>query len=385
MDGIARILASKWFAVPVCALPAFFLFWEYSAALRDVAEASDGANVVPVRVSPMGEGNQSTTGDSVGVGGNMSSLAGAGKAPEYADFLFLVTEEEFKEATFGTLGTEHDETPGSAVRNAVGNQGGAVAAGGNRTEANATSGDSAGNDTDVDFSFTVSDDEFGRATEVLDLGEGESREEAIKRLAEQASEETLAGANLNERFIRKTGDVAIAFFIIVLCLTPIRRLAPSAKLASVRSGEWVAPGSRRLAARAKLASALNRHRRLLGLSTFFYACLHFTLYFDDGLNRLLNEWSLFYIQCGLASFLTMLALAVTSNKQAVRKLGGKRWKKLHRLLYLAVPLLFYHKGWTGKADLEQIREACVWFAPMLILQVARILKWRASIKKKQSK
>lgn len=363
MDGIARILASKWFAVPVCALPAFFLFWEYSAALRDVAEASGRPNVVPVRVSPMGEGNQSTTGESLGVGGNMSSLAGAGEAPEYADFLFLATEEEFKEATLGTLGTEHDETPRSVERNAVENQGGAVAPEGNRTEANATSGDSAGNDNDVDFSFTVSDDEFGRATEVLDLGEGESREEAIKRLAEQASEETLAGANLNERFIRKTGDVAIAFFIIVLCLTPIRRLAP----------------------RAKLASALNRHRRLLGLSTFFYACLHFTLYFDDGLNRLLNEWSLFYIQCGLASFLTMLALAVTSNNRAVRKLGGKRWKKLHRLLYLAVPLLFYHKGWTGKADLEQIREACVWFAPMLFLQVARILKWRVSLEKKQSK
>lgn len=350
MDGIARILASKWFAVTACALPGVFLLWEYSAALRDVESSSASPSVVPVQVGSGSEENRTDSGSGEGGDGNVSRVDETGDSVEYADFLFLATEEEFREATLGTFAEEGNATspviPPSESD-------------GNLTEENSTSQES----EDPGFSFTVSDEEFVRATEALDIEPGDDLEEVIKRRAEEASEETLAGANLNERFIRKTGDVAVAFVIIVLCLTPIRRLAP----------------------RAKLASALNRHRRLVGLSAFFYACLHFTLYFDDGLNRLLNEWNLFYIQCGLASFLTMFALAVTSNNRAVRKLGGKRWKKLHRLLYLAVPLLFYHKGWTGKAEPEQIREACVWFAPMLLLQIARILKWRASLKKKHAK
>jgi sulfoxide reductase heme-binding subunit YedZ len=84
---------------------------------------------------------------------------------------------------------------------------------------------------------------------------------------------------------------------------------------------------------------------------------------------------LFYIQCGLASFVTLSALAVTSNGRVVRKLGGKRWKKLHRILYLAIPALLYHKGWAGKASPDQIREALVWFAPMLLLQAVRLTKF----------
>ena len=61
----------------------------------------------------------------------------------------------------------------------------------------------------------------------------------------------------------------------------------------------------------------------------------------------------------------------------VRKMGGRRWKKLHRLVYLLIPILFYHKGWAGKGGLgsgdEQVVETLIWFSPLFVLQLARIL------------
>ncbi|MFP6900932.1 MAG: ferric reductase-like transmembrane domain-containing protein, partial [Opitutales bacterium] len=168
-------------------------------------------------------------------------------------------------------------------------------------------------------------------------------------------DEIMVGANLNETLTESTGNIAISFFLIVLCLTPLRRLFPH----------------------ALLVSALNRHSRLLGLACFFYACLHFTLYFDDGLQRLFNEWkTILYVQAGLAAFSVLLVMAITSNDWAVRKMGKHRWKKLHRLVYLLVPILFYHKGWAGKGGLdsgdEQVIEALIWFSPLFALQLVRI-------------
>ena len=201
---------------------------------------------------------------------------------------------------------------------------------------------------DVPLSFTVTDEEFLEATPEKVPDDSASEEIVPGNLAE--------GANLNEILTDDTGEYAISCFIIVLCLTPLRRLFP----------------------RVLLISALNRHRRLVGLACFFYACLHFTLYFDDGLQRLLNEWdNILYVQAGLAAFFVLLVMAVTSNDWMVRKMGGRRWKKLHRLVYLLIPILFYHKGWAGKGGLgsgdEQVVETLIWFSPLFVLQLARIL------------
>lgn len=198
------------------------------------------------------------------------------------------------------------------------------------------------------FSFTVTDEEFLDATPERVPDDSDGKVVVSGNLAE--------GANLNEILTDDTGEYAMACFIIVLCLTPLRRLFP----------------------RVLLISALNRHRRLLGLACFFYACLHFTLYFDDGLQRLLNEWdNILYVQAGLAAFFVLLVMAVTSNDWMVRKMGGRRWKKLHRLVYLLIPILFYHKGWAGKGGLgsgdEQVVETLIWFSPLFVLQLARIL------------
>ena len=299
---IARMVASKWFAGTLCIAPLFFLSLDYFQALSQLKEETSSS---VQRVFDA----------------NLSSLDTTVIDAEFADFSFTVTDAEFHEYTGGTF----KEIEQSSTANEV---------------------------PEDNFSFTVSDEQFDAATETLSLENGDQDAFVARKMAESTNQ-VKAGANVNERFLHETGNVAIAYFLIVLCFTPLKRIF----------------------SRAKLVSALNRHRRLVGLSAFFYAVLHLILYFDDGLNRLFDEWYLFYIQCGLASFVTLSALAVTSNGRVVRKMGGKRWKKLHRILYLAIPALLYHKGWAGKASPDQIREALVWFAPMLLLQAVRLTKF----------
>jgi methionine sulfoxide reductase heme-binding subunit len=303
MNEIARIVASKWFAGPLCVAPLFFLSWNYFQALSQLEQKSSSSIQ---RVSDA----------------NLTSVDTTVTDTEFADFSFTVSDEDFHEFTGGTFKQIEEES----------------------TE---------NEDMEDNFSFTVSDEQFDSATETLSLQEGGDQDAFIARKMTESANQVKAGANVNERFLHETGNVTIAYFLIVLCFTPLKRIF----------------------SRAKLVSALNRHRRLVGLTAFFYAVLHLILYFDDGLNRLFDEWYLFYIQCGLASFVTLSVLAMTSNGRAIRKLGGKRWKKLHRILYLAIPALLYHKGWAGKASPDQVREALVWFAPMLLLQAVRLTKF----------
>ena len=102
--------------------------------------------------------------------------------------------------------------------------------------------------------------------------------------------------------------------------------------------------------------SLLRYRRVLGLLAFYYALLHLTTYlvldqrldFDaiwaDILKRL-------YITIGMACFVVLLPLALTSNNLAIRRLGGKVWQRLHRFVYLAAILAVLHflmsvKSWS---------------------------------------
>ena len=110
--------------------------------------------------------------------------------------------------------------------------------------------------------------------------------------------------------IDDTGNIAVAFFLCVLCLTPLKVLFR----------------------RNKLVSALNRHRRTVGLACFFYASLHLGIYLTNGLQTLFDEITRFYIAAGLSAFVILLVLALTSNNRAQRKLGGRKWKKLHRIV-----------------------------------------------------
>jgi sulfoxide reductase heme-binding subunit YedZ len=140
------------------------------------------------------------------------------------------------------------------------------------------------------------------------------------------------GANPIEAFIRGLGDWALYLLLITLSVTPLRRLAGQS---------W-----------------LIRLRRMLGLFAFFYACLHFTTYLwldqsfewaEIGLDILKRP----FITAGMVVFVLLVPLAATSNGAMIRRLGGQRWQKLHRLVYPAAMIAVLHYTWMVKLDVAQ--------------------------------
>jgi sulfoxide reductase heme-binding subunit YedZ len=138
---------------------------------------------------------------------------------------------------------------------------------------------------------------------------------------------------------------------VVLSFTPLRVLFPQ----------------------SKLALALNRHRRTVGVSAFVYAAIHLTFQFlhEDGWPTFLKDMRKPFLLAGMTIFLILLLLAATSFNAAVRWLGGRRWKNLHRLAYLAAPLAAYHQAAARKIFPIQV----LWiFVPLALLEVGRFTK-----------
>lgn len=153
------------------------------------------------------------------------------------------------------------------------------------------------------------------------------------------------------------GFTACVLLATVLAFTPLRVLWP----------KW------------GVALALNRHRRLVGVSAFVYAALHFTtdLIYEGGtdvsaLPAILRTAVKKNFQLtGLITLAILLVLAVTSLNTFVRWLGGKRWKNLHRLAYVAAALAAYHQAAARKIFPMQV----LWiFVPLAVLELARIAK-----------
>lgn len=158
------------------------------------------------------------------------------------------------------------------------------------------------------------------------------------------------GADPIERITHVTGDWALRFLFLSLCVTPLRRFAG-----------W---------------NGLAPHRRTLGLASFGYALLHLSTYlvFDLGFDfAFLGEDIVErpYITVGFATFLILLALALTSNRYSIRRLK-KRWVTLHRLVYLAGIGGVVHFLWLVKADL---REPLIYAAVLAMLLATRV-PWR---------
>lgn len=158
------------------------------------------------------------------------------------------------------------------------------------------------------------------------------------------------GADPIEKITHETGDWGLRFLLLTLSVTPLRKFS---------GWNWLAP-----------------HRRSLGLVCFSYACLHFATYlvFDLGFDfAFLGEDILErpYITVGFSTFTILLALALTSNKRAIRKLK-KRWLTLHRLIYLAGVGAVVHFLWLVKADL---REPLIYAFILAALLVTRV-PWR---------
>jgi sulfoxide reductase heme-binding subunit YedZ len=115
----------------------------------------------------------------------------------------------------------------------------------------------------------------------------------------------------------------------------------------------------------------------VGVSAFAYALLHVAtqvLYVYDGsFGTLLKELQKPFQLTGLIAFVILLVLTITSLDAAIRWLGGRAWKNLHRLAYVAAALAAYHQAAARKIFPLQV----VWiFAPLLVLELARIVKHR---------
>jgi len=151
------------------------------------------------------------------------------------------------------------------------------------------------------------------------------------------------GANPIEKLIRETGTWALIWLSASLSVTPIRAIAARLK----------PPGFQILAQLGPL-------RRTFGLTAFCYALLHFSAYaaWDQGFELgpiIADVIKRPFIAVGMASLLGLSLLAATSPKRVVRWLGGLRWRRVHRLIYLIGPLVLLHFTWhkAGKNDFER--------------------------------
>jgi sulfoxide reductase heme-binding subunit YedZ len=131
-----------------------------------------------------------------------------------------------------------------------------------------------------------------------------------------------------EYITHETGDWALYLLCATLAVTPLRRLS---------GWNW-----------------LVKLRRMLGLFTFFYALLHFIafLWFDhffDVAAMLRDVAKRPFILVGFTAFVLLVPLAATSTNGMIKRLGGKRWQWLHKLIYLIAPLAVLHFWWMKSA------------------------------------
>ena len=159
------------------------------------------------------------------------------------------------------------------------------------------------------------------------------------------------GANPIDVITRTTGRWTLTFLLITLGITPARKIAHL---------PW-----------------LIRFRRMLGLFAFFYGSLHLMTYI--WLDKFFNVHEMLhdilkrrFITAGITAWLLMLPLALTSTKGWIRRLGGKRWQRLHRLIYFSAVAGVIHFVWLVKADL---RRPFTYGAILLVLLAYRGLLW----------
>jgi sulfoxide reductase heme-binding subunit YedZ len=171
----------------------------------------------------------------------------------------------------------------------------------------------------------------------------------LAQLVYQTITNTL-GPDPTATITHQTGFWALRFLLACLAITPLRRLTPHLA--------W-----------------LIRFRKMFGNYAFFYATLHLLTYvalysqfsvptmWTDVLKRR-------FITVGFAAWLLMLPLALTSTTWAIRKMGGKRWQALHRLIYACAVLGVIHYWWIVKPGVRTPMLATVVLALLLLARIA---------------
>jgi sulfoxide reductase heme-binding subunit YedZ len=156
------------------------------------------------------------------------------------------------------------------------------------------------------------------------------------------------GANPVEAVTHATGEWTLRLLLVTLAMTPLRRLT---------GWRWPA-----------------RVRRMLGLFAFFYATLHLVTYlwldqffWWEEIARDIARRP--FITVGMLAFLLLVPLAVTSTDAMIRRLGGARWKRLHRLAYAIPALGVVHFLWVVKADTLEPLAYAVALAVLLALRL----------------
>ncbi len=159
------------------------------------------------------------------------------------------------------------------------------------------------------------------------------------------------GPNPIEFVTRETGDWILIFLVVTLAITPARKL--------LRLPELI------------------RFRRMLGLFAFFYAFLHFSTWigldkFFDFAEMLHDVRKRPFITAGFTAFVLLLPLAVTSTRGWIRRLGGKRWQMLHRLIYVSAAAGVVHYYWLVKSD---VRKPVMYGTMIGLLLAFRVGAW----------
>ena len=139
------------------------------------------------------------------------------------------------------------------------------------------------------------------------------------------------GPNPLEFATRTTGMLTLIFLSLTVAVTPLRKIFGT--------------------------NSLVKYRRMLGLFAFFYGALHLLTYF--WFDRLFNLISVGqdvvrrpFILVGMVAFVLMIPLAITSTNKMIKRLGGKRWARLHRLVYVAAVAGVIHFWMLVKSDIR---------------------------------
>lgn len=155
-----------------------------------------------------------------------------------------------------------------------------------------------------------------------------------------------------EEITNPTGQWALRFLLLTLAISPIVKLSKK--------------------------GYLMRFRRMLGLFAFFYACLHLSIWLIDqsfAVNLIIADViKRNYITLGFLAFLLLIPLVITSTNKQIKRLGAKKWKKIHQLIYPITVLVCVHFYWQAKSatDLEPMIYATI----AILLLLFRVRRWR---------
>ena len=163
------------------------------------------------------------------------------------------------------------------------------------------------------------------------------------------------GANPIEAITRSTGVWTLRFMIITLAVTPARRLTG-----------W---------------NEIVRLRRMLGLFAFFYGSLHLMTYvwldqFFDWAAMVKDVYKRPFITAGFSAYVLLVPLALTSTAGMIRRLGGRAWRRLHRLAYATAALGVVHYWWLVKLDTRPPRNYGILLASLLLVRLWFAMKGR---------